>query len=34
MEGCGYEAGDLTFEGDVNTFDIYALVGFIMDGSI
>ena len=34
LEGCGYEAGDLTGEGEVSIFDIYALVGYIMDGLI
>ena len=33
-ESCGYEAGDLTGEGEVNIFDIYALVGYLMDGLI
>ena len=32
QESCGYEAGDLTGEGDVNIFDAYALLGFIIDG--
>ena len=32
QENCGHEAGDLTGEGDVNIFDVYALVGLIMDG--
>ena len=30
-ESCGYEAGDLTGEGDVNIFDVYALIAFVMD---
>ena len=34
LESCGYEAGDLTGEGEVNIFDIYALVGYLMDGLI
>ena len=33
-ESCGYQAADFTGEGDVNTFDIYALVGLIMDGTV
>ena len=33
-ESCGYEAGDLTGEGEVNIFDIYALIGYLMDGLI
>ena len=31
QENCGHEAGDLTGEGDVNIFDVYAFVGLIMD---
>ena len=31
QENCGHEAGDLTGEGDVNIFDVYALIGLIMD---
>ena len=34
LESCGYEAGDLTGEGEVNIFDIYALIGYLMDGLI
>ena len=34
QENCGYEAGDLTGEGEVNIFDAYALLGLIMDGII
>ena len=34
LESCGYEAGDLTGEGEVNIFDIYALVSYLMDGLI
>ena len=34
VESCGFEAGDLTLEGEVSIFDIYALVGYIMDGLI
>ena len=34
QESCGYEAGDLTGEGEVNIFDAYALLGLIMDGII
>ena len=30
-ESCGYEAGDLTGEGNVNIFDVYALIAFVMD---
>ena len=30
-ESCGYEAGDLTGEDDVNIFDVYALIAFVMD---
>lgn len=34
QESCGYEAGDMTGEGDVNIIDIYALATFIMEGTI
>ena len=34
LEGCGYEAGDLTGEGDVNIFDVYALITIVTDGGI
>ena len=32
IESCGYEAGDITGEGDVNIFDVYALITFVMEG--
>ncbi len=34
VESCGYEAGDLTGEGETNIFDVYALIALIMDGEI
>ena len=34
IESCGYEAGDLTGEGDVNIFDVYAMISLLMDGLI
>ncbi len=34
VESCGYEAGDLTGEGETNIFDVYALIALIMDGGI
>ena len=33
-ESCGYTAGDLTGEGDVNLIDIIALASFIMEGTL
>ena len=33
-ESCGYEAGDITGEGDVNIFDVYAMITLLMDGSL
>ena len=32
-ESCGYEAGDMTGEGDVNIIDVIALASFIMEGA-
>ena len=32
IESCGYEAGDITGEGEVNIFDVYALITFVMEG--
>ena len=32
-EGCGYQAGDLTGDGDVNIIDVIALASFIMEGA-
>ena len=32
-EGCGYTAGDMTGEGDVNVIDVIALASFIMEGA-
>ena len=32
-ESCGYQAGDLTGDGDVNIIDVIALASFIMDGA-
>ena len=33
-ESCGFTAGDLTGEGDVNLIDIIALASFIMEGTL
>ena len=33
-ESCGYEAGDITGEGYVNIFDVYAMITLLMDGSL
>ena len=33
QESCGYQAGDMTGEGDVNIIDIIALVSMILDGT-
>jgi hypothetical protein len=33
-ESCGYEAGDVTGEGEVNIFDVYAMITLLMDGLI
>ena len=33
QESCGYEAGDMTGEGDVNIIDVIALASFIMEGA-
>ena len=32
-ESCGYQAGDLTGDGDVNIIDVIALASFIMEGA-
>jgi hypothetical protein len=34
QESCGYQAGDMTGEGDVNVIDIIALVSMILDGTL
>jgi len=34
QESCGYQAGDMTGEGDVNIIDIIALVSMILDGTL
>ena len=34
QEGCGYQSGDLTGEGNVDIIDVIALSSFIMDGTI
>ena len=33
MESCGYEAGDLTGEGNVTIIDVIALASFIIQGA-
>ena len=32
-ESCGYQAGDLTGDGDVNIIDVIALASFVMEGA-